>query len=71
MRSYEQVSSEPRENGKFLAIEVETKDVYLADTSSEAVILAQKDHPDKIFFLVKIGFEVAETMFRSFLTRHA
>lgn len=61
---YEDVKSkyEPQQNGKYLAIEVESKDVYLADDSIEAVQTAKKEHPDKIFYVVKIGFDYAETL---------
>ena len=53
---------EPQENGKFLAIDIESKDVYLAPTSAEAVVLAKAQHPEKVFYVVKIGFDAAETM---------
>jgi len=71
VKIYEKVKSkyDPKENGKFLAIDIESKKVYLADTSTEAVLHARKNHPNKIFYVVKIGFDVAETMARSF-TEH-
>jgi hypothetical protein len=58
---------DPKENGKFLAIDVDSKKVYLGNASAEAVVLAKKDHPNKVFYVVKIGFDVAETMAKSFL----
>ena len=58
---------EPAQNGKFLAIEVESKDVYLADSTVEAVATAKKEHPDKVFYVVKIGFDYVETMANYFL----
>ena len=63
-RIYEEVKQEyePQQNGKFLAIEVERKSVYLGDTSSEAVEKARKIHPDKVFFVVKIGFSASEVL---------
>ena len=57
---------EPHQNGKFLAIDIDSKDVYLADDGAQAVELARQQHPDKVFYLVKIGFETAETVARSF-----
>jgi hypothetical protein len=60
---------EPEENGKFLAIDIGTKKVYLGKTSAEAVELARHDHPDTVFYIVKIGFDVVETMARLFSTR--
>jgi clan AA aspartic protease len=53
---------EPAQNGKFLAIDIDTKDVYTGTTSSEAVELARRAHPNKVFYVVKIGFSVAETL---------
>lgn len=59
------INYEPRENGKFLAIEVESENPYLGATSAEALELARQSHPDKVFYVVKIGFAVAETMAQS------
>jgi len=53
---------EPAQNGKFLAIDIESKETFIGNTSSEAVELARKAHPDKVFYVVKIGHSVAETM---------
>lgn len=53
---------EPVQNGKFLAIDIESKDTFMGNTSSEAVELARKAHPNKIFYVVKIGFSAAETL---------
>lgn len=65
---YEQVKVkyDPQERGKFLAIEIESKDAYLGNTSAEALELARQSHPNKVFYVVKIGFEVAETMAQAF-----
>jgi len=66
---YEQIKSqyEDTEKGKFLAIDIDSKDVYLGNTSSEAMELAKISHPDKIFFVVRIGFDTIERMARSFI----
>jgi hypothetical protein len=73
---YERIKSDydPKERGKFMAIEIDTKSVYLAETSAEDVRCpdadaARKKHPNKIFYVVKIGFDVAETMAHSFLNK--
>jgi hypothetical protein len=55
---------EPKENGKFLAIDNATGKAYLGTTSAEAVELARHAHPDTVFYVVKIGFDVVETMVR-------
>jgi len=61
---YEKVKSryEPTHNGKFLAIDIGSGDVFLGNTSSEAVELARKAHPNKVFYVVKIGYSAAETL---------
>lgn len=66
---YEQIklNYDPKENGKFLAIDTESKTPYLGNTSAEAVELARQNHPNKVFYVVKIGFDVAETMAKSFI----
>lgn len=67
-RIYESLRAtyEPQNNGKFLAIDVDSNDVYMSHDGAEAVELARQAHPGKIFFLVKIGFETAEAVARSF-----
>ncbi len=66
---YEQIKADydPKEKGKFLAIDVDSEKVYLGNTSAEAVVFAKQNHPDKVFYVIKIGFDVAETMAKSFL----
>ena len=61
---YEQikVAYDPKEKGKSLAIDIDTKNAYLGNTSAEALELARQKHPKKVFYVVKIGFDVAETM---------
>lgn len=60
------ITYDPKERGKFLAIDIESKKAYLGNTSAEALESARQNHPDKVFYVVKIGFDVAETMARSF-----
>lgn len=61
------VDYDPKHKGKFLAIDIESKKAYLGNTSAEALELARTSHPNKIFYVVKIGFDVAETMAESFI----
>ena len=56
----EQYGSQDR--GKFLAIDTKSGSVYFGQTSNEAVELARQAHPDTIFYVVKIGFSVTETL---------
>lgn len=60
------INYDPKEKGKFLSIDIDSKKVYLGNTSAEALELARQSHPNKVFYVVKIGFDVAETMARSF-----
>lgn len=60
------VKYDPKERGKFLAIDIDSKKAYLSKTSAEALELARQNHPNKVFYVAKIGFDVAETMARSF-----
>ncbi len=61
---YQSIKSKYEENsiGKFLAIDIDSKDQYLASTSAEAVVMARTAHPNKVFYVVKVGFDAAETM---------
>ncbi len=52
----------PEKKGKYLAIEVDSKKVYQGETSLEARELAKKNHPNKVFFIVRIGFDAVETL---------
>jgi len=69
LKIYEQIkiNYDPKEKGKFLAIDIDSKKVYLGNTSADALELARQNHPNKVFYVVKIGFDVAETMARSFI----
>ena len=58
---------EPAQNGQFLAIEVESGKVYLAATSPEAVALGKKEYADKMFYVVKVGYDAVATLAATFL----
>jgi len=61
------INYDPKERDKFLAIDIDSKKTYLGNTSAEALELARQNHPNKVFYVVKIGFDVAETMARTFI----
>ncbi len=65
------VNFEPKENGKFLAIDIDSQNTYLGSTSAEAVELARQAHPGKVFYVVKIGFDTVETMAKAFIQSEA
>lgn len=66
---YERIKTQydPEKKGKYLAIEIDSKDIYIGNTSAEALVMAREQHPDKIFYVVKVGFETAETVAESFV----
>lgn len=70
-RIYEEIkiNYEPKNNGKFLAIDIDSRKDYLGETSAEALELARQNHPDKVFYVVKIGFDAAETMAEFFVDK--
>lgn len=72
MRVYERIKIqyEPKEKGKFLAIDIDSGKAYLGNTSAEALNLARKKHPQKVFYVVKIGFNVAENLAKSLINNH-
>lgn len=53
--------------GKFVAIEAESKDYFIGVTQTEATLKAKKKYPDKIFYMVKIGFPAVITMSSRFI----
>lgn len=61
---------EPKENGKFLAIETDNGKVYLGNTSQEAVERAKEEYPHKVFYIVKIGYDAVETLAKILLGKH-
>lgn len=66
VKIYERIKNryEPEHNGKFLAIDIDTKEVFLGSRSSEAVEIARKAHPNKVFYVVKIGSAATDILAR-------
>ncbi len=58
---------EPKDIGRFLAIDTKSEDIYLGASSVEALDKARAAHPGNIFYVVKIGFDTAETLAQSLL----
>lgn len=58
---FKEISEELEENykGKFVAIEVDSEDYFVGDTSIEANKKAREKYPDKVFFLGRIGYRAA------------
>ena len=48
--------SEEKLKGKLIAIDVDTGKYFIDDTSIKAVTRAQREFPDKIFYVKRIGY---------------
>lgn len=61
---YDEIKSgyEPVKNNKFLAIDIDTKEVFEGSSSAEAIQKAKEKYPKKIFYVVKIGESTVETI---------
>jgi hypothetical protein len=61
---YERIKSKygTKDVGKILAIDPESGDAYLGKNSVEAVMAAKKEHPAKVFYIVRIGFDAVYSM---------
>lgn len=47
---------EPIHNGEFVSIEPESGNYFLGKTDGEALSKSNKAMPDKMFFLLKVGY---------------
>ena len=54
-----QADLEAEHHGRFVAIEPESADHFIADSFSQAVEAARSAHPDRISFVIRIGHEAA------------
>lgn len=50
---------EPEHKGEYIAVEPESGDYYLGRTMSETYEKAAEEHPDKKFFLARVGYKAA------------
>lgn len=50
---------EPLHNGEYVAIEPDSGDYYLGHTMSEAYERAVAEHPDRKFYLARVGYKAA------------
>ena len=47
---------EPGEKGKIAAIEVESSDMFLGNSVTEAAMEARKKYPDSVFYFIRVGY---------------
>lgn len=52
---------EKKHLGSFIAIEVESGKYFIGQTQMEAIEKAKKHFPEKVFYLIKIGFPAVVT----------
>ena len=53
---------EPAEKGKFVAIEPETENYFVDADGTQALLRARNAFPDKLFFLIRIGYKTADSI---------
>lgn len=53
--------SEPQCKGKFIAIEVDSGKYFIDDADIQAIIRAQREFPNKQFYLKRIGYRAAHS----------
>jgi len=53
---------EPTEKGKFVAIEPDTESYFVDKDGTKALLQARDAFPDKLFFLMRIGYEAADSI---------
>ncbi len=53
---------EPTEKGKFVAIEPDTESYFMDKDGTKALLRAREAFPDKLFFLMRIGYDAADSI---------
>jgi len=48
---------EPKENEKFVAIDVVSGEYFLGSSILEALEKARKEYPDRVFHTIKVGYQ--------------
>ncbi len=46
-------------HGKYVAIEPDSRDYFVAETFGEAIRSSRNMHPDKLAFVIRVGHEAA------------
>ena len=53
---------EQAEKGKFIAIEPESEKYFVDADGTQALLRARNAFPDKLFFLIRIGYKTADSI---------
>ncbi|MCR4432267.1 MAG: hypothetical protein NUV45_14795 [Tepidanaerobacteraceae bacterium] len=61
---YEEIKDELEEkhHGDYVMIEVDSGDYFVGETPQEALQRAENAYPDKVFCLIRIGYEAAHKL---------
>ena len=52
---------EPTERGKIIAIEIESGDSFIGDSTVEAILKAKGKYPNRIFYLMRVGYDAVHS----------
>jgi hypothetical protein len=66
---YEEIKGEleAKYHGEYVMIEVDSGDYFVGKTPEEALHQAKTVHPDKAFYLIRIGYKAAHKLKRAWL----
>lgn len=53
---------EKTKKGKIIAIEINSKDGFLGNSTIEAALLARKKYPKELFFFKRIGYNAVHSL---------
>lgn len=53
---------EPSEKGKFVAIEPDSESYFVDKDGTKALLRGRDAFPDKLFFLIRIGYDAANSI---------
>jgi hypothetical protein len=53
---------EPEHAGRYIAIDPVTGQYFLGDTGTEALLEARQSLPETLFYLARVGYQVADTL---------
>lgn len=53
---------EPRSNGQFVAIEVDSGEYFLGSTITEAITEGERKYPTKLFYVMRVGHKATVSL---------
>lgn len=52
---------ESTERGRIIAIEIESGDSFMGDSTVEAILKAKEKYPNSIFYLMRVGYDAVHS----------